>query len=85
MEETAKHAKGNDFDLFSATLLVSPYQNHEKIKQTCEIYGEEYKIPFFYGDFRGNFKNGQRFARENGIYMQKYCGCIFSERERYLK
>ena len=25
------------------------------------------------------------FAREHGFYMQKYCGCVFSEEERYLK
>ena len=24
-------------------------------------------------------------ARELGLYMQKYCGCVFSEEERYEK
>ena len=85
IKETAQYAKGRGFDLFSATLLVSPYQNHAKIKQTCEKYGAEYNIPFFYGDFRGNFKEGQKTARERDIYRQKYCGCIFSKRERYAK
>ena len=83
--ETAKYAKGNGFDIFSTTLLVSPYQNHEKIKAICEKYAEEYNIAFFYGDFRGNFRNGQKSAREKNIYMQKYCGCVFSEMERYIK
>ena len=31
------------------------------------------------------FRDGQQRARELGFYMQKYCGCIFSEQERYQK
>ena len=85
IKKTAKYAKENNFDAFSTTLLVSPYQDHEKIKQICEKYAEEYKTGFFYRDFRENFKNGQKKAREKNIYMQKYCGCIFSEGERYQK
>ena len=84
IKETAKYAKDNGFDIFSTTLLVSPYQNHEKIKEICEKYAKEYEIAFFYGDFRENFRNGQKSAREKNIYMQKYCGCIFSEHERYM-
>jgi predicted adenine nucleotide alpha hydrolase (AANH) superfamily ATPase len=82
--ETAKKAKESSFDAFSTTLLASPYQNHEKIKETCEKYAIKYGISFFYGDFRANFRAGQKSARESGIYMQKYCGCIFSEEERFL-
>jgi len=85
MKETAKYASEHGFGMFSTTLLVSPYQDREKIKQAGEKYGEEYKTGFFYGDFRGNFKNGQQTAHNLGIYRQKYCGCIFSERERYVK
>jgi len=25
------------------------------------------------------------YSRELGMYIQKYCGCVFSEEERYLK
>jgi hypothetical protein len=42
-------------------------------------------VQFFYRDFRPYFREGQEKAREKGFYMQKYCGCIFSEEERYLK
>ena len=31
------------------------------------------------------FRQGQAKARELGLYMQKYCGCVFSEEERYAK
>jgi len=82
---TAEYAKEHGYDMFSSTLLVSPYQNHEKIKEICEKYSKEYNIEFYYDDFRKNFREGQKSARENNIYMQKYCGCIFSEQERYNK
>ena len=42
-------------------------------------------MAFYYQDFRPLFRAGQDFAREHGFYMQKYCGCVFSEEERYLK
>ena len=37
-----------------------------------------------FADFRPLFQEGQQFAREHGFYMQKYCGCIFSEEDRYM-
>jgi predicted adenine nucleotide alpha hydrolase (AANH) superfamily ATPase len=42
-------------------------------------------VDFLYRDFRPYFRAGQDFAREHGFYMQKYCGCVFSEEERYIK
>jgi len=84
IRECALFASQNNFDAFSSTLLISPYQNHEKIKELGEKYAELYNIKFFYKDSRGSFRAGQKKARENNIYMQKYCGCIFSEEERYL-
>ena len=65
--------------------MVSPYQNHEAIKQIGETLGGKYGLNFLYRDFRVGFKEGQAKAREIGLYMQKYCGCIFSEEDRYGK
>jgi predicted adenine nucleotide alpha hydrolase (AANH) superfamily ATPase len=42
-------------------------------------------VEFLYRDFRPYFKAGQEKAREMEMYIQKFCGCIFSEQERYLK
>lgn len=83
MEQTAKYAKEHGFEAFTTTLLVSPYQNHEKIKEICEEMAIKYDITFLYKDFRTGFREGQNKARENELYMQKYCGCIFSEEDRY--
>lgn len=66
-------------------MLVSPYQNHEALKQVGEELAEKYGLEFVYRDFRVGFREGQAKARELGLYMQKYCGCVFSEEDRYSK
>lgn len=85
LEKTAKFAKENGYDAFSSTLFISPYQNHELLKKTCKMLSKKYDIKFLYRDFRPGFRKGQEKARELGLYMQKYCGCVFSEEERYEK
>jgi len=83
LEETVRYAKEKGFDTFTTTLLISSYQNHDKIKEIGYELENKHNIKFFYKDFRNNFRKGQNKAREKRIYMQKYCGCIFSEEERY--
>ena len=85
LEETVKYAKENGYDAFTSTLFVSPYQQHEILKEICEELAKKYDIEFIYRDFRVGFREGQNKARELGLYMQKYCGCIFSEEDRYSK
>ena len=55
------------------------------MKDIAEKYAKKFDIEFLYRDFRPYFREGQNKARELGLYMQKYCGCVFSEEERYLK
>lgn len=83
LERTAKYAKENGYDTFSTTLLISPYQKHNDIKKIGENIATRYGLKFYYKDFRPYFREGQAKARELGLYMQKYCGCIFSEEMRY--
>ena len=83
--ETAKTAKEQGFDAFTSSLFISPYQNHSLMMDVARRAAEEYGVQFLYEDFRPLFREGQDFAREHGFYMQKYCGCVFSEEERYLK
>ena len=85
LEETARYAAANGFTSFSTTLLVSPYQDHEGIRQAGEALAERCGVRFLYRDFRPGFRQGQGKARELGLYMQKYCGCVFSEEERYAR
>ena len=85
LEETAKYAAENGVDSFTSTLLASIYQNHEFMIKYCEELSKKYGVEFLYRDFRPNFREGNKKARDTGLYMQKYCGCIFSEEDRYSK
>lgn len=73
LEKTAKYAKENGYDAFTTTLLVSPYQKHELIVKIAKEVAQKYDLNFVYFDFREGFREGQKMAREAGIYMQKYC------------
>ena len=83
LEKTVKYAKEHGYDAFTSTLFVSIYQKHEELKKICEELSKKYEIKFLYRDFRVGFREGQAKARELGLYMQKYCGCVFSEEMRY--
>ena len=84
LERAAALTAGKGFDAFSTTLLISPYQNHEILRQIGEEMAAKYGVRFLYRDFRPLFREGRDKARAAGYYMQKYCGCIYSEEERYL-
>lgn len=83
LEATARMAKQLGMEAFSSTLLYSRYQNHELLRTIGEQLAEQYEIPFFYLDFRVGWQEGidQSIAME--LYRQAYCGCIYSEEERY--
>ena len=85
IEGTARYAAEHGFSAFTTTLLASVYQRHDDIAEAAERLGREYGVSFLYRDFRPLFRAGQERARELGFYIQKYCGCVFSEEERYLK
>lgn len=67
----------------TTTLLYSRYQRHETIAAIAEELSAKYRMPFLYEDFREGWKEGQDESRRLGLYRQKYCGCIFSEKERF--
>lgn len=83
LEQAFKYAKENGYDAVTTTLLYSIYQNHDYIKSLMEEYSKKYEIDFLYRDFRVGFWEGHQKAHDLGLYMQKYCGCIFSEESRY--
>ena len=85
LEETARYAAEQGYEAFTSTLLASLYKDHDGIKAAAEKYARQYGVEFLYRDFRPNFRAGNQRARELGFYMQKYCGCVFSEQDRYQK
>lgn len=83
LTETVRYAAKHGYNAFTTTLLVSPYQKHDELRKVCEELAGLAGVEFVYRDFRVGFREGQTKARELGLYMQKYCGCIFSEEDRY--
>jgi len=83
MVKAAELAKSGGFDGFTTTLLYSKFQNHELIKSIGESLANEFRIKFHYHDFREGWKEGIKISKDRGIYRQAYCGCIYSEKERF--
>ncbi len=84
LEETARRAAEGGFTIFSTTLLISPYQDHDLIRAVGREAEKRHGVEFHYEDFTSHFRESRRRSRELDLYRQKYCGCIFSEMERYL-
>jgi len=78
----ARHGK---FDYFSSTLLYSKHQKHDLIRSIGESIGKSVGVPFLYHDYREGWKEGIECSKQMGLYRQHYCGCIYSEKERYYK
>lgn len=83
LSQAATTAREKGFDAFSTTLLISPYQKHELLREVAERVAQERKVPFIYADLRPGFARSRRLSRELRLYRQKYCGCLFSQWERF--
>ena len=79
----AEAAVEHGFEAFSASLLYSRYQRHDEIRELGERLGRKHGVTFHYEDFRPGWQEGIRLSKELGLYRQQYCGCIYSEKERY--
>jgi predicted adenine nucleotide alpha hydrolase (AANH) superfamily ATPase len=80
----ARVAQRGRFDAFTSTLLYSKYQIHDLVRDLGQEVAREAGVPFYYEDFRVGWAQGREKAKEMGLYRQQYCGCIFSERDRFL-
>jgi len=78
-------ARKGKFDAFTSTLLYSRFQKHEMIQAVGESVAQETGVPFLYKDFRVGWREGIEASKARGMYRQPYCGCIYSEKERYYR
>lgn len=85
LERTAQIARKGGFDAFSSTLLYSKMQKHEMIADLGRDLAGGSSCEFLYRDFREGWKEGIEVSKEWGLYRQQYCGCLYSEAERYAK
>lgn len=98
MDAAHAFAAANGFPFFSSSLLYSIYQPHDVIAaRGARLCGQDLPAPrdgdaprpsgpeFVYRDFRADWRAGIDITREWGVYRQPWCGCVYSEAERYAK
>ena len=85
LEQAARYAAENGFSAFTSTLFYSIYQQHDVMKSLAGHFAEVYGVAFYYEDFRPGWQEGIDVSLELGLYRQGYCGCVFSEEERYSR
>jgi predicted adenine nucleotide alpha hydrolase (AANH) superfamily ATPase len=83
LTRTASVAAREGFDAFTTTLLISPHQNQGLLWETGEKVAKEYEVEFYFENFRCGWSERGHLTDEHGLYRQQYCGCIYSEWERY--
>ncbi len=82
LERTRSVALRGGFGYFTTTLLFSKKQPREQIRMLGQSL-ETGKCAFLDMDFRAGWEQGAEMSRSMGIYRQSYCGCIYSEFERF--
>jgi len=85
LEKTAAVAEEHGFDAITTTLLISPYQDQEMIQRMGEQIARQHGLEFYYENFRRGWSERGHMTRAHDLYRQQYCGCIYSEWERYNK
>jgi predicted adenine nucleotide alpha hydrolase (AANH) superfamily ATPase len=83
LAKTAALAREQDFDVFTSTLLISPHQQHDLIREIGEKTAAESGVAFLYADLRKRYSDSRHITKPMDLYRQQYCGCLYSEWERY--
>lgn len=82
--EAARYAVTHGYQEFSTTLMVSPYQNLDLLRKVGSALAEKYNLKFHVGEgekgWRRGFAESRKKARALEMYLQKYCGCIYSQK-----
>jgi predicted adenine nucleotide alpha hydrolase (AANH) superfamily ATPase len=85
LDAAAAVAREKGFGTFTSSLLYSKHQKHDLIRGVAQETASEHGIEFYYEDFRHGWREGIVESRAMGLYRQQYCGCLYSERDRYQK
>ena len=83
LQAAAEAARDRGFDHFTTTLLASTQQSHEAVRRAGAEVAGEVGVEFLAEDWRPLAQRAHEEARRRSLYRQQYCGCIFSEYERY--
>ena len=81
LERAAQVACTERFDAFTTTLLISPYQQQATIHRLGEELAHQHGLSFYFENLRRGWSERGKMAREQEMYQQHYCGCLYSEWE----
>ncbi|MFA6526602.1 MAG: epoxyqueuosine reductase QueH [Candidatus Buchananbacteria bacterium] len=84
LKHAAEFAAQNGFDYFTTSLLISPWKDDRALRNLGLAQAKKYGIKFLADDFQadGGYDKSRIFAKEQGFYRQKYCGCEYSQSSR---
>ena len=77
--ESAKKALELGEKKITTTLLVSPLKSQEQLKRVGDEFHAKHGVEFIAVDYRagGGTQDQSRVTKEQQLYRQDYCGCIF--------
>ncbi|BAS31651.1 epoxyqueuosine reductase QueH [Dehalococcoides mccartyi] len=83
--QTAVYAARYGYEYFSSSLFISPHQKHQEAVFSAEAFAKETGVKFAYADLRKRYSDSRHITKPLDLYRQQYCGCIYSEYERFGK
>jgi len=81
LTQTAKYAKKLKMDYFATTWCADPQINQPLLKKVGKEVGEKVGVRFYYRPFFEEKDKVFQASNELKIYHQKWCGCLYSEKE----
>ena len=82
--KTSEYAYNNGFDIISSTLGISRWKDMNQINTSGKYAASKFK-GLSYWDFNWRKENGSHrmieVSKDEGFYMQEYCGCVYSLRD----
>ena len=82
--KTSEYAYNNGFDIISSTLGISRWKDMDQINNSGKYAASKFK-GLSYWDFNWRKENGSHrmieVSKDEGFYMQEYCGCVYSLRD----
>jgi hypothetical protein len=85
LKQAAIFARRGKFDYFGSTLMVSPHQDQKLLRELLEALSKEYGVKPYLRKIEEGWQKSRELSKKMGLYHQKYCGCIYSEAEKYGK
>lgn len=83
LERTAQEASKRGFAAFTTTLLASPHQRHDRVREIGLEIAQRAGVGFLYRDWRETHESACAQSKGRSLYRQQYCGCIYSEYDRF--